>query len=139
MYALRPTVSSRPKLARHVAGRATEAPSAPQTPVEFEQLVDIIKAVDASDVIEMELKGRKFAMTVKKHEALRAAEPVYIQAPAAMAAPGMFTDTLTLFRPSQESVQSRMLYIYTRKTISFFFTCLFLGSSLRGQLVYSTL
>lgn len=58
--------------------------------IEFEDLVDVIKAVDASDVVEMELKGKKFAVTVRKQEALQVAEPIYIQAPAAAApAPGV--------------------------------------------------
>ena len=53
--------------------------------IEFEDLVDVIRAVDSSDVIEMELKGKKFAMSVKKQEALKAQEPIYVQAPAAAA------------------------------------------------------
>ena len=46
----------------------------------------VIETVDQSDVVEMELKGRKFAMTVRKQEALQAQEPIYVtSAPAAAA------------------------------------------------------
>jgi hypothetical protein len=51
--------------------------------IEFEDLLKVIETVDQSDVIEMELKGKKFAMTVRKQEALKAAEPVYVQVPVA--------------------------------------------------------
>lgn len=51
--------------------------------IEFGDLISIIKAVDTSDVVEMEVKGKRFAMCVKKQEALQAAEPVYITASAA--------------------------------------------------------
>jgi hypothetical protein len=50
--------------------------------IEFEDLLKVIETVDQSDVIEMELKGKNFAMSVRKQEALRAAEPVYVQVPA---------------------------------------------------------
>lgn len=66
--------------------RAAPPASAPANAVELEDLVDIIKAVDSSDVVEMELTGKKFSMTVKKQEALQPAEPTYVQAPVAMAA-----------------------------------------------------
>lgn len=68
---------ARPRRAARFAVRATKPT------IEFEDLVDVIKAVDSSDLIEMELKGKKFAMTVKKQEALAAQEPIYVQAPAA--------------------------------------------------------
>ena len=63
--------------------RAAPPASAPANAVELEDLVDIIKAVDSSDVVEMELTGKKFSMTVKKQEALQPAEPTYVQAPVA--------------------------------------------------------
>lgn len=56
------------------------AASAARPAIEFADLLDVIKAVDSSDVIEMKLKGRKFSVSVKKQEAL---DPVIMQAPAA--------------------------------------------------------
>jgi hypothetical protein len=66
--------------------RSTAARAAAKASIEFEDLLDVIKAVDESDVVEMALKGKKFAMSVKKQEALQAQEPVYVQAAAAPAA-----------------------------------------------------
>lgn len=63
--------------------RAAQTESAPATKIEFGDLISIIKAVDSSDVVEMEVKGKRFAMCVKKQEALQAVEPVYITASAA--------------------------------------------------------
>ena len=78
-------MASRPPLC---VARAASAAGAPANAVELEDLVDIIKAVDTSDVVEMELTGKKFSMTVKKQEALQAvAEPTYVQAPVASATP----------------------------------------------------
>lgn len=54
-----------------------------QQAIGFDDLLDVIKAVDTSDVIELELKGRKFAMTVRKQEALAKPEPIYMTAPSA--------------------------------------------------------
>jgi hypothetical protein len=54
--------------------------------IEFEDLLKVIETVNQSDVIELELKGKKFAMTVRKQEALKAVEPVYVQVPAGMSA-----------------------------------------------------
>eukprot|EP00892_Ulva_mutabilis_P005109 jgi/Ulvmu1/2970/UM015_0010.1 len=65
--------------------RATQTDNAPSTKIEFGDLISIIKAVDTSDVVEMEVKGKRFAMSVKKQEALQVAEPVYITASAAPA------------------------------------------------------
>jgi hypothetical protein len=65
--------------------RAASTAGAPAGSVELEDLVDIIKAVDSSDVVEMELTGKRFSMTVKKQEALIAAEPTYVQAPVSSA------------------------------------------------------
>lgn len=79
-----PCLQARPS-ARNVR-RGAAAP-AKQT-IELEDLMKVIETVDQSDVVEMELKGRKFAMTVRKQEALQAQEPVYISAaPAAGASP----------------------------------------------------
>jgi hypothetical protein len=88
---LMPTVFARTRIAcRRPAlcvARAAETAALTRNSVELEDLVDIIKAVDTSDLVEMELTGKKFSMTVKKHEALKAAEPVYIQAGPAPSAP----------------------------------------------------
>lgn len=35
------------------------------------------RLVSSTDIVEMEWKGRKFNLTVRKSEALKAAEPVY--------------------------------------------------------------
>ena len=35
------------------------------------------RLVSSTDIIEMEWKGKKFNLTVRKSEALKAAEPVY--------------------------------------------------------------
>lgn len=53
-----------------------------KTAIEFDDLVEVIRAVDSSDLVEMELKGKKFAMSIKKQEALQAQEPIVVQAPA---------------------------------------------------------
>lgn len=63
--------------------RASQTDSAPAAKIEFGDLISIIKAVDTSDVVEMDLKGKRFAMCVKKQEALQPPEPVYISAAAA--------------------------------------------------------
>lgn len=63
--------------------RASQTDSAPAAKIEFGDLISIIKAVDTSDVVEMELKGKRFAMCVRKQEALQTPEPVYISAAAA--------------------------------------------------------
>ena len=65
-----------------------------KTAIEFDDLVEVIRAVDSSDLVEMELKGKKFAMSVKKQEALQAQEPVYVQAPAAGRLPSSLPSSL---------------------------------------------
>jgi len=83
-----------PRRARTIC--AAEAPANGAKPsVCFEDLVDVIKAVDTSDVVELELKGRKFAMTVRKQEALKAAEPVYVRGPEPGAPAGTVGDYLS--------------------------------------------
>ena len=63
-----------------VVVRAIESPSNGSRPsISFDDLVDVIKAVDTSDVVELELKGKKFSMTVRKLEAMKVPEPVYVQ------------------------------------------------------------
>jgi hypothetical protein len=56
------------------------AAGAARPAIEFADLLDVIKAVDSSDVIEMELNGKNFSVSVKKQEALG---PVIVQAPTA--------------------------------------------------------
>ncbi|KAG1653670.1 hypothetical protein FOA52_004587 [Chlamydomonas sp. UWO 241] len=69
----------------HVCRSSKEVPS---DAVDFEELADIVKLVNATDIVEMEWKGKRFNISLKKAEALKAAEPVYqmmAAAPAAMA------------------------------------------------------
>ena len=90
-------MASRPPLC---VARAASAAGAPANAVELEDLVDIIKAVDTSDVVEMELTGKKFSMTVKKQEALQPAETTYVQAPVASATPeSELSDHMTACTP----------------------------------------
>lgn len=77
-------ISSRPCVVR-----ASQTDAAPAAKIEFSDLISIIKAVDTSDVVEMEVKGKRFAMCVKKQEALQPPEPVYVAA-AAAPVPGAF-------------------------------------------------
>lgn len=53
------------------------ARSAPSDTVQFEELSDLIKLVTSTDIVEMELKSKRFNISVKKQEALQAAEPIY--------------------------------------------------------------
>ena len=75
---------------RHSVVRAA---SPAKESIEFEDLVDVIRAVDASDVIEMDLKGKKFAINVKKQEALEPPETVYVPQPMAAAPAGTLSAT----------------------------------------------
>lgn len=44
----------------------------------FEELTKIIKMVQDTDIVDIELKGKRFSLAIKKQEALKAAEPVII-------------------------------------------------------------
>lgn len=63
---------------------------APANMTEFEELSDIIKMVHDTDIVEFELKSKKFSLSVKKKEALQAQQPVQVVAapmPMMQAAP----------------------------------------------------
>ncbi|GLC33127.1 hypothetical protein PLESTB_000367400 [Pleodorina starrii] len=80
-----------------VSTNGASAPSnghAPANMLQFEELSDIIRLVHDTDIVEFELKSKRFSLSVRKKEALQAeqaaAMPVMVAAPAApvaMAAP----------------------------------------------------
>lgn len=78
--AQRARVTSRAAPAQDVE-KASSNGTAPTNPMEFEELSDIIKMVHSTDIVEFELRSKKFSLAVRKKEALAQAEPVYIQAP----------------------------------------------------------
>ncbi|KIY91778.1 acetyl-coa biotin carboxyl carrier [Monoraphidium neglectum] len=43
--------------------------------LDFEELSDIIRIVNDTDIVELELKSKRFNLSVKKQAALKAAEP----------------------------------------------------------------
>ncbi|PRW56609.1 acetyl- biotin carboxyl carrier [Chlorella sorokiniana] len=59
------------------------------TALEFDELTELIKMVHSTDIVELELNSKRFKLSVKKKEALEAAEPqvIHVPAPAAYAAP----------------------------------------------------
>ncbi|EFN58349.1 hypothetical protein CHLNCDRAFT_142410 [Chlorella variabilis] len=62
------------------------APLKPATAaMDFDELTELIKMVHSTDIVELELNSKKFRLSVKKKEALEAAEPqiIHMQAPAA--------------------------------------------------------
>eukprot|EP00879_Flechtneria_rotunda_P001799 GHRR01001963.1.p1 GENE.GHRR01001963.1~~GHRR01001963.1.p1 ORF type:complete len:224 (+),score=77.98 GHRR01001963.1:132-803(+) len=96
--ASRPT--TQPKPVRSVVVRtATEdvevaasngaAPSAnaPTNLLDFEELSDIVRMVNETDIVELELKSKRFSLSLKKQAALQAADPVVQFVQAAAAAP----------------------------------------------------
>ncbi|GBF88918.1 hypothetical protein Rsub_01417 [Raphidocelis subcapitata] len=55
--------------------------------MDFEELSDIIRMVNETDIVELELKSKRFNLSVKKKEALKSEQPVIMMAaPAAAAA-----------------------------------------------------
>eukprot|EP00891_Asterochloris_glomerata_P000406 jgi/Astpho2/406/Aster-03456 len=57
--------------------------------MDFEELSEILRMVHSTDIVELELKSKKFSLSVKKKEALEQPEPVYAQAPPQMWQPQM--------------------------------------------------
>lgn len=57
--------------------------------VDFNELSDIIRMVHDTDIIELELKSKKFTLNLRKKEALQAEQPViqYVSPPQGYAAP----------------------------------------------------
>ncbi|KAI7837275.1 hypothetical protein COHA_008889 [Chlorella ohadii] len=45
------------------------------TALEFDELTELIKMVHSTDIVELELNSKRFKLSVKKKEALEAAEP----------------------------------------------------------------
>ncbi|GAX77685.1 hypothetical protein CEUSTIGMA_g5128.t1 [Chlamydomonas eustigma] len=45
--------------------------------VDFDELSDIIRLVNETDIVELSLKSKRFNLEVRKQEALKAQEPVY--------------------------------------------------------------
>mmetsp|Transcript_33336 Transcript_33336/g.99279 ORF Transcript_33336/g.99279 Transcript_33336/m.99279 type:complete len:219 (-) Transcript_33336:265-921(-) len=78
----RPLSTAQPR----VVCRATN--NVPSDAVDFEELSEIVKLVNSTDIVDMEWKGKRFNISLKKKEALKAAEPQYqvVSAPAQMMA-----------------------------------------------------
>eukprot|EP00890_Picochlorum_soloecismus_P003301 jgi/Picsp_1/3972/NSC_01484-R1_acetyl- biotin carboxyl carrier protein len=62
-------------------------PSGEGSLVDFDELTDLIRMVNETDIVELSLNSKKFKLAVKKKEALKAMEPqvVHVAAPAAAA------------------------------------------------------
>lgn len=50
-------------------------------PMEFEELSDIIKMVHSTDIVEFELRSKRFSLAVRKKEAVVQPEPMYLPGP----------------------------------------------------------
>mmetsp|Transcript_923 Transcript_923/g.1922 ORF Transcript_923/g.1922 Transcript_923/m.1922 type:complete len:232 (-) Transcript_923:1101-1796(-) len=105
--AVPPTAVAQPKKSVLSAGRKTSSVvpkaaaeeqdtsisvngSAKETPmVDFDELTDLIRMVNETDIVELSVNSKKFKLAVKKKEALEAAEPqiIHMQAPAMGAGP----------------------------------------------------
>lgn len=46
-------------------------------PLDFEELTELIRMVHETDIVEMELKSKKFSLAVRKKEAIEPPEPVF--------------------------------------------------------------
>eukprot|EP00887_Chlorella_sp_A99_P001886 scaffold18.g1886.t1 len=53
--------------------------------LDFDELTELIKMVHSTDIVELELNSKKFKLSVKKKEALEAAEPQIVHVAAAPA------------------------------------------------------
>lgn len=51
-------------------------------PLDFEELTELIRMVHDTDIVELELKSKKFSLSMKKKEAVERPEPIYQAAPA---------------------------------------------------------
>jgi acetyl-CoA carboxylase biotin carboxyl carrier protein len=47
------------------------------TDVDFDELSDIIRLVNETDIVELSLKSKRFNLEVRKQEALKTADPIY--------------------------------------------------------------
>jgi len=73
-----------------VANNGAVGASAAANMLDFEELSDIVRMVNETDIVELELKSKRFSLSLKKKAALQAAEPIIqmVQAaPVAAAAP----------------------------------------------------
>lgn len=64
--------------------------------------VPVARLVSSTDIVEMEWKGKKFNLTVRKSEALKAAEPVYQVCAHMRVQPGL-TNAVLLMHASRLS------------------------------------
>jgi len=83
--------SRRPVLRAESENHASNGTSVAYSgPLDFDELADIIRKVNETDIVDLELSSKRFNLVLKKKEALAKAEPVYVQAAApAMSAPAM--------------------------------------------------
>ncbi|KAL3132273.1 hypothetical protein ABBQ32_008858 [Trebouxia sp. C0010 RCD-2024] len=84
--ATRQQVSARSRAVSAASAQDVDQVSAEGTqhnanPMEFEELSDIIKMVHSTDIVEFELRSKRFSLAVRKKEALVQPEPVYIPGP----------------------------------------------------------
>ncbi|KAL0022714.1 hypothetical protein WJX77_005797 [Trebouxia sp. C0004] len=60
---------------------SADGSTASANPMEFEELSDIIKMVHSTDIVEFELRSKKFSLAVRKKEAVVQPEPMYLPGP----------------------------------------------------------
>lgn len=65
------------------ANLSNGATSGTSNPLAFDELTDILKMVHDTDIVELELRSKRFSLAVRKKEAIEAVEPqvIYQQAP----------------------------------------------------------
>ena len=79
-----PTPPSPPPLlaqrtARHVVVRSKDNMEPYIGPLDFDELADIIRKVNDTDIVALDLNSKRFGLSLKKQEALEKPEPIYVQ------------------------------------------------------------
>lgn len=78
--AARCKLSSRAASAQDVDQVSADGSTSSANPMDFEELSDIIKMVHSTDIVEFELRSKKFSLAVRKKEAVAQPEPMYLPA-----------------------------------------------------------